>query len=72
MGALILTKREHEVIYWLYRAFKRPEIAKEMKVTENRVKHLITSIANKLDIDREKYHLQIRIVYLLSHQRRLQ
>ena len=62
------TPRELAVIDNLCEALDNRGIAEKMGISTMSVKHHIQSIGEKMGIDREKYHVRIRIVYLMFLQ----
>lgn len=62
------TEKEQAVIRCLFQAMKADEIAKELKISRRTAKNRIESIADKLFIDRKRFILSVRIVYLLYNR----
>lgn len=65
---LSFTPREQQVIDCLFQAMCQKEIASELNMAVRTVKRHIRVIAAKLRIDYRKFHLRVRIVYLLSQR----
>lgn len=66
------TRREQQVIDGLFEAMCNKEIAAQIGCEPRTIKMHIRSIAQKLDIDQERFLPRVRIVYLLSLLRRPQ
>lgn len=59
-----ITPREMEVIGLLKEGYKQVEIGAKLGLSTRTIKQHIQKISRKLNIDNEKWHPSVRIIYL--------